>query len=60
MTNSLASVVAAGSSQDALERTGNVLSNTFRQLGRMVDGHETLLIVILVLLVLMYLYLRKA
>lgn len=47
-------------SQDALERTGNVLSNTFRQLGRMIDGHETLLLVILGVLVLMYLYIRKA
>lgn len=47
-------------SQQALERTGNVLSNTFRQLSRMIDGHETLLLVILGVLVLMYLYLRKA
>lgn len=60
MTNSLASVVVGVPPQQALERTGNVLSNTLRQLGQMVDGHETLLLVILALLVLMYLYLRKA
>jgi hypothetical protein len=46
--------------QHALDRTSNVLSNTFRTLSRMVDGHETLLLVIFAMLVLMYLYIRKA
>jgi hypothetical protein len=60
MTNSIHLALTSVASQQALERTSNVLSNTFRQLGRMIDGHETLLVVILAMLVLMYLYLRKA
>jgi len=46
--------------QHALDRTGNVLSNTFRTLSRMIDGHETLVLVIFAMLILMYLYIRKA
>ena len=60
MTNSIYSALASVVSQQALERTGNLLSNTFRSLGRMVDGHETLVLVILGMLILIYLYLRKA
>ena len=60
MATLLGSVLVGVASQDALERTGNVLSHTFRQLSRMVDGHETLLLIVLALLILMYLYLRKA
>jgi hypothetical protein len=59
MTNPLASALVSAGSQDALERTSNVLSNTFRQLSRMVDGHEVLVLVILGLLILMYLDLRS-
>ena len=60
MTNSIHFALTNVASQAALERTSNVLSNTFRELGQLIDGHEKLVLVIFGMLVLIYLYIRKA
>ena len=56
MQLALASVV----SQERLDGLRNLLSNTFQAIGRLTSGHETLVLVIFVMLILIYLYLRKA
>lgn len=53
--------VAAAVVQEALVRDlQNFLARVARNLVRLASGHETLLIVIFILLLLIYLYLRKA
>ncbi|MDH3428169.1 MAG: hypothetical protein OEM23_07015 [Gemmatimonadota bacterium] len=59
MIASIPTLLAGAVAQHALDRTGNMLSNTFRTLSRMINGHETLVLVIFAMLVLMYLYIRK-
>jgi len=46
-------------STQALDGLRNTLSNTVRAVSRLTNGHETLLIVILVMLVIIYLYIKK-
>jgi len=47
-------------SQEQLDGLRNVLSNAVRSVNRLTNGHETLLIVIFVMLILIYLYIRRA
>ncbi len=46
--------------QEPLDGFRNMLSNTFRAIDRLTSGHEVLLLVIFIMLVLIYLYIRKA
>lgn len=60
MIASMHTALLSVAAQHALDRTGNMLSNTFRTLDRMISGHETLVLVIFAMLILIYLYIRKA
>jgi len=60
MTTSLQLALTSVVSQEQLDGLRNVLSNTVRAMNRLTNGHETLLIVIFVMLILIYLYIRKA
>ncbi len=60
MANSMQLALASVMSQDQLHGLRNVLTNTFRAIDRLVSGHETLILVIFVMLILIYLYIRKA
>ncbi|MGD8494991.1 MAG: hypothetical protein PVF05_02305 [Gemmatimonadales bacterium] len=58
--NHLHAMLLATVAQEALvAELQNFLARTARAIVRLTNGHETLLIVILIMLVLMYVYLRK-
>ena len=59
MTTSMQLALAGVISTQALDGLRNTLSNTVRAVSRLTNGHETLLIVILVMLVIIYLYIKK-
>jgi hypothetical protein len=60
MIASMQLVLSGTISTQALDGFRNVLSNTVRAVGRLTNGHETLLLVIFAMLILIYLYIRKA
>lgn len=60
MLRSIPTALAAVMPQDFAEQFRNVLGDSFRAIARLIHGHETLVIVILVMLVIIYLYIRKA
>lgn len=59
MTTSMQLALSGVISTQALDGLRNTLSNTVRAVSRLTNGHETLLIVILVMLVIIYLYIKK-
>jgi len=60
MITSLQLALTSVVSQDQLDGLRNMLSNAVRSVSRLTNGHETLLVVIFVMLILIYLYIRKA
>lgn len=60
MIDHAAPVVAAVVQEALVRDLQNFLGRVARTLVRLASGHETLLIVIFILLLLIYLYLRKA
>lgn len=60
MTASMQLGLSGAMSQESLDGLRNMLSNTFRAIGRLTSGYEVLLLVIFIMLVLIYLYIRKA
>jgi hypothetical protein len=60
MTTSLQLALTSVVSQEQLDGLRNVLSNAVRSVSRLTNGHETLLVVVFVMLILIYLYIRKA
>ena len=60
MITSLQLALISVVSQEQLDGIRNVLSKSVRAVNRMTNGHETLLVVIFIMLILMYLYIRKA
>jgi len=60
MITSLQLALTSVVSQEQLDGLRNMLSNAVRSVSRLTNGHETLLVVIFVMLILIYLYIRKA
>lgn len=60
MIGQLTLAVAAVSQQGLVADLQNFLARVARNLVRLASGHETLLIVIFIMLILIYLYLQKA
>ena len=60
MATSMQLALASAVSQEQLERLRNIMSSTVNAINRLTSGHETLILVIFVMLVLIFLYIKKA
>ncbi len=60
MATSMRLVLASVASQEQLDGLRNMMSNAVRAIDRLTSGHETLILVIFVMLVVIFLYIRKA